>query len=123
MLELVPFLPFDQVLQPEVGGEVDDAHAGLEQAVGITHGHAVRGGKKHHVAFFQRSTGGVRKRQVDMAAQRREHGINTRARLLARGDGAQLRMRMLAKDAQQFHAGVTGAPDDADLDGHVVTVS
>jgi hypothetical protein len=30
---------------------------------------------------------------------------------------------MLAQNAQQFHARISGAADDADFDAHVVTVS
>src|SRR6185312_7850262 len=53
-------------------------------------------------------------REVDDAAQRREHLGDGHPRFLARGDDAQLGARMPGKDAQQLDAGVAGAADDAD---------
>ncbi|OIQ73395.1 hypothetical protein GALL_449670 [mine drainage metagenome] len=114
VLHAVPPGEFVQVLQAEVGGQIDDAHAGIDQAAGLRHRHAMRGGEKHHVAGVQGRVVRSGKRQIDLSAQAGEHVGYRHAGLFAGGDGHEFGVRMARQQAQQFHPGVAGAADDAD---------
>ena len=116
VLHLVPFFPFGHVLYAKVGGNIDQAHAGVYQPPRIVHGDGVGRGEEHHVALLQRRRRGVGKGEVDMTAQAGKQLAHRHPRFLARGNGAQFSLRMLRQYAQQLNAGVSGASDHADLD-------
>ena len=48
-------------------------HAGVEQLARLRHGDAMRRGEEHDVAARQVAFGGLAEREVDAAAQAREH--------------------------------------------------
>ena len=116
MRDLVPFLERGLVLQAEVGREVDHFHAGRDQLGGLGHGDAVRGREEHDVALLQVGLVRARERDVDVAAQRGKHVGDGQAVFLARSDGGQLRLGVGSEQAQQFHARVAGAANDANFD-------
>ncbi|OIQ83793.1 hypothetical protein GALL_344110 [mine drainage metagenome] len=111
----VPALESRGVAQPEVSGEVDDAHAGVEQRARLLHRDAVRRREEDHVAVVQRRVVGGREAQVGVAAQAGEHLGHRGACFLARGDRAQPRVRMVREQTQQFDPGVSGSADDSDV--------
>ena len=69
VLELVPLLPFHQILQPEISSKVDDAYACGDKAVRIAHRHPMGRGEKNHIALFKTGAGRLAKRQIDVTAQ------------------------------------------------------
>ena len=73
MLHLVPALPLGEVLQAEIGRQVDDPRARVEHRARLVHGDAVRRGEEHHVAAGQRAGVGLGEGELDAPAQAREH--------------------------------------------------
>ncbi len=113
----VPFGPLRGVTQPEVGGEVDDPGAALEQFAGEGVGHAMGGGEEYRIAGTQAVGVGLAEGQaVIVPAQVGIEFGDTQAGLGTRGDGLDLHLRVLGQQPEQFDAGVTGAADDSDLD-------
>jgi len=100
---LVPTLVFSDVLQAEVGSQVDDAHSGRGQCAGLVHRHTVRVAKNTHPGSERRSIG-FDEGEIDGAAQRGEHSIHPRSCFTARGNRHQFGSRMLGKQAQQLDA-------------------
>ena len=71
---LVPALEQRRVLEPEVGGEVDDLDAGVDELARLRHRDAVRRGEEHEVALREAGLVGLDERErVVAAAQAREH--------------------------------------------------
>jgi hypothetical protein len=73
--------------------------------------------KKHHITLIKGGFFGGLKAQIDMAAQIGKHIGHRHAGLFARGNGVQLHIGMLRQQAQELDPGITGATDDAGLDG------
>jgi hypothetical protein len=120
---LVPALEHRRVLQAEIGGEVDDLHAGAEQLARLRHRDAVRRREEHEVALAQPGLVGLDERQrVVAAAQAREHVDDARPGVLARRDRAHGDLRMLREEPQELDPGVPGAADDADVDHHASVI-
>ena len=69
----VPFFEFGRVFKPEIGSEIDDFDASVQQFFCMRHGDAMRRGEENDVAFFQVRFFGGDKSQVDDPAQGREH--------------------------------------------------
>ncbi len=53
MRHLVPAFELGRVLQTEVGGQVDDLHAGVDELARLRHRHAMRRGEKHEIATLE----------------------------------------------------------------------
>src|SRR5204862_402974 len=80
--------------------------------------HTVRRRKEHDIAARERFRVRRAKREVDVAAQALEHRANRRAGFLARGDGAQLGLRVVRKQPQELDSRISGPAYDANLDRH-----
>ncbi len=113
VLHAVPLGELGQVLQAEVGGQIDKAHTGIEQPPGLSHGHPVRRGEKDDVAGVQRCVVRRGEGKIDLPAQAGEHIGHRGARFLARGDGGQLGLGVAGQQPQQLHPGVAGTANDA----------
>ena len=116
---LVPALERGRVLQAEIGREVDDLDVRPDELARLRHRDPVRGGEKDDVAALKVGLGGIGVTQAGQArdpAQAGEHVGHRHARFLARGDGAQLRLRMPGEQAHQLHSGIACSADDTDLD-------
>ena len=108
-----------RALEPEIGAQINDDAAGIEQRHGVFGGDAVRQREKHHVGLLRQQLG-VRLGEAErlrfrMAGEFRE---NLRQRLpgvLARGHGHQFRVRMVQQQPDEFLAGVTGRADDGNF--------
>jgi hypothetical protein len=85
----VPLFPQRDVLDAEIGRQVDDLDTGFEQFRRLLHGDAVGGGEEHHVALVQRRILGVAEVQADETAQAGKHVGDRLAGVAARGDGRQ----------------------------------
>ena len=94
MRDLVPLLEAGLIFQAEVGRQVDHLDAGRQQLWRLRHGDTVGGGEEHHIALRQVDLVGRRKRQLDVAAQRRVHVRHRQAVFLTRRNGRQLRLGM-----------------------------
>jgi hypothetical protein len=82
----------------------------------LCHRYAVRRREEDHIARREVSLGGISECKVIAPAQTGEHFSDLRPGFLARRDDADVRSRMLRQEPQQFHPGVAGAANDADLD-------
>ncbi len=120
MRHLVPALECRGILEPEVGGEVDDAYARGDELACLRHRDAVRRGEEHDVAGLEIGIRGVGEREIVQPGsgvpQAREHRGDLRAGILARRDRANLGLRVRREQPQQFDARVSRPADDADLD-------
>ena len=119
MRHLVPLLELRRILEPEIGGKVDDLRAALRELARLGHRDAVRRGEEDDFATLQvglRRVAVLELGELRQAAQAGEHLGDRRPRLLAGGDRAQLRLRMHGEQAQQLDACIPGPADDADPD-------
>jgi len=116
VLDLVPALPFGDILQAKVGGDVDDAHARVDERARLAHGDAVGCGEKHDVAFLQLRLVRMGEGERHVAAQAREQGAHRRARFLARSNRRELDLRVLCQQPQQFDARIARSADNSSLD-------
>jgi hypothetical protein len=116
VLGAVPLFPRRDILDAEIGRDVDHAHAGIDQHPGLLHRDAVGRGEEYDVALLER---GVRRRaesEINPAAQIGKHHRDRRARFLTRSNYLELAMRMLRQQAQQFDTGIAGAAHDSDFE-------
>ena len=104
------------ILEPEIRGEVDDAHTLARELAGFLHRDAVRRREEHDVAGVEAGVRRVDERQRVPAAQAREHLGDGRSGVLARRDDAHVDVRVLREEPEQFHSRVARAADDPDLD-------
>ena len=112
----VPLREHRRILEPEVGREIDDPHAGAHELARLRHRDAVRRREEHDIALVELRFGGLDERERVLAAQAREHVGDLRPGVLARRDRADVDLRVLREQPQQLDAGVAGSADDADLD-------
>src|SRR3989338_82877 len=82
----------------------------------MLHRHAVGCGRKHDVAGRKGFFVGLGECEVDMTTQILEEIGDLPAGLAARSDDFDLCLRMYRQQAQQLHARVACAAEDADLD-------
>ena len=116
MRHAVPLFPDGGILQPEIGGQVDDLGIRLEQLRRHLHGGAVRRGEKNQVTRLECLRVRFTEGDVEMPTQVAVQVRDLPARLGARRDLADRHMRMGGQQAQQFNTGITGATNDANLD-------
>ena len=119
MVVRVKFFVNLRALEPEVGAQINDHAAGVEQRHGVFGGDAVRQREKNHVGLLRQQFG-VRLGEAQRLGFRMAGELweNLRERLpgvLARGDGDQFRVRMVQQQPDEFFAGVTGRADDGDF--------
>ena len=119
MVVRVKFLVNLRALEPEIGAQINDHAAGVEQRHGVFGGDAVRQREKNHVGLLRQHFG-VRLGEAERLGFRMagEFRKNLRQRLpgvLARGDGDQFRVRMVQQQLHEDFAGVTGRTDDGDF--------
>ena len=69
----VPLLEHGRVLEAEIGGEIDDLHAGARELARLGHRDAVRRGEEHDVAGGEIGARGVGEREIVPAAQAGKH--------------------------------------------------
>ena len=113
--DFIPLLKRRHISNPKIRRQVDDFDIVLEQLGRLRHRHAVRCGKKHHIAGIEQTIFWVRKAHVHHAAQIRKHLRHRHTRFGARSNRNQFYIRMQAEDAQQFHARVACTADNADF--------
>ena len=102
----IPFFPYSDILQAEVGGQVNHLHARIQQCPRLLHGNTIRGGKEHQIALIQMRLIRMGERQIHKAAQAGEHLTDRCARIGARRNHLQRNLRMPCQQAQQLHAGI-----------------
>ena len=112
----IPLREDGRILEAKVGGEVDDPRAGAHELAGLRHGHAMRRREEHDIARIETGFGGIDEGERVPAAQAREHVGDRRSGILARRDRANVRLRMLREQPEQFDAGIARSADDAYLD-------
>ena len=115
----IPFFPYSDILQTEVGGQVNQLHARVQQCPRLLHGNAIRGGEEHQIALIQMRLIRMGERQIHKAAQAGEHLADRQPRIGARRNYLQCSLRMTCQQAQQLHAGIACATHYANLD-HVL---
>ncbi len=105
----------------EIGAQVNDLAAELEQRHGELRRHAVRQRQEHDLRLFGQEFGlGLAEPKRPGPGVMGELRKDLRQRLpgvLARGDGGQFRVRMRQEQAHEFFAGVTRRTDDGYLFG------
>jgi hypothetical protein len=116
-------------LESEVGAEVDEPSAALEQWNGEFGGDSVGERKKHEVGpvgeVVDVGFGEAEVLGAGVAGEAGEHGGDTLARVLTRGNGGEVDVGMIEEAAHEFFAGITGGADygdsNRDWGGHGVT--
>ena len=112
----VPPFPIRRLAKPEIGRQIDDFHALLQQRWHTVHGGAVGGGEKHHIAALQHGVVRLDKGQIHLTAQVGKQVADLGAFLAARGDDRQFHSRMRGQQPQQFNAGIARPTDDSHFD-------
>ena len=123
MRHLVPLLELRRILEPEIGGKVDDLRAALRELARLGHRDAVRRGEEDDFATCKvclRCIAVSERGELRQAAQTGKHLGDPHPRFLARGDDAHFRLRMDREQTQQLDACVSGPADDADPDHHAL---
>jgi hypothetical protein len=106
----VPLLVGGQLAQPEVGREVDDADPALEQLGNDRRGGAVRVGDDGRVDVEL----GRRGLEHERHARARVDGVEARPGVAARGDVAQLELRVAVQQRGRDRARVARRAEDRD---------
>src|SRR3954470_4990336 len=81
MTYAIPLFPFGNVLDAKVCGKINYANACFNELRRLCHRYSVWRGKKHDIAFFQRTRGRFGKINVNAPAQAWKHISDGRARL------------------------------------------
>ena len=119
----VKVLIHGRALDAEIGAQVNDLAAELEQRHGEFGGDTVRQGQEHDLRLFGQQFGfGFAEAERLGARMMGEFRKDLRQRLpgvLARGDGGQLGVRMRQQQPDQFLAGVTRRAHDGDFFFHI----
>ena len=112
-----------RVAQPEIGGEIDDLEAALEQGGHDRHRLDVRKRDEDRLDARgqQRQVRGAED-HLGEVAQRREHLSRRHARVLAGGGPADPQRGVTAEQPEQLAAGVAARPDDPDFVHHAATL-
>src|SRR5450631_4371476 len=119
MRHLVPALEFGRILEPEVGGEVDDLDAGADQFARLAHRYSMRGREEYDLAAAKVAVGRVAEAQLadrTDVAQAGKHLSHRHAGFLGRRNDASGGLRMDGQQPQQLDTRVSGAADNADID-------
>ena len=111
----VPMFPSRRVGQTEIGGQVDDPHAALQQGFRHPHRDAVGRGEEHHVAFTQRFHARFGEYRIHIAAQVGIQAVYPFPRVGAGSDFVNLDFGVQRENAEEFHPGIASAANNACL--------
>src|ERR1043166_2413746 len=88
MRDPIPFLPYPDIADAKIGGDIDEPHAGAEQCSCMLHCNAIGRREKYYVTSFQPGLGRIAELQIDAAEQTWKHIADRDTRFLARSDCA-----------------------------------
>ncbi len=120
MWQLVPFLEFSGIFQPEVRRQINNPHTGIQQGFGVRHRNTMRRRKEHDIAFCQIGITRCCKRQIDDTTKGGEHLIHTGTRITTGSNSTDLNFRMAGKQTEQLNPSISRATNNTDFN-HTVT--
>ena len=122
MGHFVPLFPCGDVVDAEVGRQVNHAYTFFHKGRCFFHGHAIGRGKEHEVATVKPGIFRRLECNVVNAAKAGEVVRYCNTGFASAGDGSNLCVGVAAEQTQQFNACVTGCTDDTNFNfcGHGV---
>src|SRR5574337_271558 len=121
MVHAIPFLPFGNVGNAEIGRKIDNTNTFSKKIPGLLHRDSVGGSEEYDIAFPQPRVLRRLEGDIHSPAQARKHIRDLLARLATGRDGLQLHLGVLSQQPEELNAGIAGATNNANLD-HEPTV-
>src|SRR5574337_762369 len=121
MVHAIPFLPFGNVGNAEIGRKIDNTNTFSKEIPGLLHRDSVGGSEEYDIAFPQARVLRRLEGDIHSPAQARKHIRDLLARLATGRDGLQLHLGVLSQQPEELNAGIAGATNNANLD-HEPTV-
>ena len=120
MIVTVEFFVNSGILQAEIGAQINDAAAQLQQWNGELRRDPVRQRQEDDVRLlrqhFRVRLAEAQRPGARMAGESGKNPGERLTRILARSDGAQFRVRMRQQEPHEFLTGVTGGANNCDFD-------
>ena len=111
----IPLLPIVDILDAEIGSEVNDTSARIQQRLRFGHRYAIGGGKEHDITFFQSSHCRIREFDSHSATQAGKQVGNGHAGLLAGSYHRQFGFRVCGENPQKLHSGIASPSYNANF--------